>query len=105
MHANDRAITAGRTEGFIKLIVGPRKYLRGAGGGQVLGATIVGQHAGELIHEPTLAMRTKMFAGRLAQTVHAYPSWSTGVQKCAGMFFFEIEGRSARPVRSGASGG
>ncbi|MDH3753760.1 MAG: FAD-dependent oxidoreductase [Acidimicrobiia bacterium] len=99
MSENDRAITAAATDGFVKLIVGPRRMLRNLGGGQVIGATIVGPRAGEMIHEPTLAMRTKMFAGRLAQTVHAYPSWSIGIQKAAGQLFFEIEGREARPVR------
>jgi len=37
----------------------------------VLGATIVGPRAGELIAEGALAMRTRMFTGRLAQTIHA----------------------------------
>ncbi|MCP5029161.1 MAG: FAD-dependent oxidoreductase [Actinomycetia bacterium] len=96
----DRAITAGRTNGFIKLIAGPRPLLRNLGGGQILGATIVAERAGEMIHEPTLAMRTKMFAGRLAQTVHAYPTWSMGIQKTAAQFFFEVEGRAARPARA-----
>ncbi|MDS1271857.1 hypothetical protein RIF23_16305 [Lipingzhangella sp. LS1_29] len=52
-------------------------------GGRVLGGTIVGPRAGELIHELALAMRTGMFAGRLAQTVHAYPTWSMAVQQAA----------------------
>jgi pyruvate/2-oxoglutarate dehydrogenase complex dihydrolipoamide dehydrogenase (E3) component len=70
----DRAITADRTTGFVKLLAGPRPILGNLGGGRVLGATIVSQRAGELIHEPALAMRTGMFTGRLAQTVHAYPT-------------------------------
>jgi len=37
----------------------------------VLGATIVGPRAGELIAEVALAMRTRLFTGRLAQTIHA----------------------------------
>lgn len=96
---NDRARTADRTEGFVKLIVAPRAVLRNAGGGRVVGATIVAPRAGEMIHEPTLAIRTKMFAGRLAQTVHAYPTWSVAVQKAAAQLFYEIEGRTARPAR------
>ena len=44
-------------------------------------------------------MRTKMFTGRLVQTLHAYPTWSMAVQKAAAQFFFEIEGRTARPAR------
>ncbi len=95
----DRAITDDRTEGFVKLIAGPKTLTRNAFGGQVLGATIVAPRAGEMIHEVALAMRTRMFAGRLAQTVHAYPTWSYAIQKAAGQFFGEVEGRTARPAR------
>jgi pyruvate/2-oxoglutarate dehydrogenase complex dihydrolipoamide dehydrogenase (E3) component len=95
----DRAVVTGETRGFVKLIAGPRPMLRGLGGGQILGATIVAARAGELIHEPVLAMRTHMFTGRLAQTVHAYPTWSVAVQQAAAQFFFEIGGRRARPAR------
>ena len=95
----DRAVAAGETRGFIKLIAGPRPVLRNLGGGQVLGATVVASRGGELIHEAALAMRTHMFTGRLAQTVHAYPTWSSAVQKAAAQFFFEIEGRRARPAQ------
>lgn len=94
----DRAITDGRTDGFVKLIAGPKRLSRNLFGGQILGATVVAPRAGEMIHEPTLAMRTGMFAGRLAQTVHAYPSWSYAIQKAAAQFFREIEGREARPA-------
>ena len=98
----DRAIVSAQTAGFVKLIAGPRPVLRGAGGGRILGASIVACRAGELIHEPTLALRTGMFTGRLAQTVHAYPTWSVAVRQAAAQFFFEIEGRRARPARTGS---
>ena len=91
----DRAITDGRTDGFIAIVAGPRRLLRNAGGGRILGATIVAPRAGEMIQEIVLAMRTKAFAGRLAQASHAYPTWSGGVQKAAAQFFGEIEGRQA----------
>ena len=94
----DRAITDGRTDGFIAIVAGPRRLLRYAGGGRILGATIVAPRAGEMIAEIVLAMRTGAFTGRLAQTSHAYPTWSSGVQKAAGQFFGEIEGRRARRV-------
>jgi pyruvate/2-oxoglutarate dehydrogenase complex dihydrolipoamide dehydrogenase (E3) component len=94
----DRAIVSEQTAGFVKLVAGPRPILRTVGGGRVLGATIVASRAGELIHEPTLAMRTRMFTGRLAQTVHAYPSWSVAVRQAAAQFFVETEGRQARPA-------
>ncbi len=98
MTENDRAIASGATAGFIKLIAAPRRILRNVGGGKIIGATIVGERAGEMIHEPALMMLTNAFTGRLAQLAHAYPSWSVGVQKCAGQFFQEVEGRSARAV-------
>jgi pyruvate/2-oxoglutarate dehydrogenase complex dihydrolipoamide dehydrogenase (E3) component len=92
----DRAITDGIEDGFIKLIAGPKRITRGLFGGQLLGATIVSPRAGEMIHEIALAMRAGLFTGRLAQTVHAYPSWSYGIQKVAGQFFGDVEGRVAR---------
>jgi len=100
MAANDRAIAEGLTDGFIKLISGPQPLIGNRlGGGRLIGATIVGERAGEMIHEPALAIATGMFTGRLAQLPHAYPTWSIGVQKCAAQFFTEVEGRSARSPR------
>ena len=100
MSAVDRAIAAGRTEGFITLIAGPRLLSRNLAGGRLLGATIVAERAGEMIHEVALAMRVGAFTGRLAQTVHAYPTWSTGVRSAAAQFFFELDGRQARPAEA-----
>lgn len=95
----DRAVTANATRGFVKLIAGPRPVLGNLAGGRILGATIVAERGGELADEVALAMRTRMFAGRLAQTVHAYPTWSWALQKAAAQFFFEFEGRAARPAQ------
>jgi len=95
----DRAISAGHTDGFVKLLAGPRRIGGSAGGGKLLGATIVSERAGELIHEVALAMRTGMFTGRLAQTVHAYPTWSVAIRQAAGQFFLTTGGRDARPAR------
>ncbi|MGH3276198.1 MAG: FAD-dependent oxidoreductase, partial [Streptosporangiaceae bacterium] len=94
----DRAVTAGRTQGFVMIIAGRRRVLGTAGGGRVLGATIVAPRAGEMIHEPALAMRTGMFTGRLAQTVHAYPTWSLAIQQAAAQFFGQYGSRTARPA-------
>ena len=94
----DRAVTSDRTDGFVKLIAGPRRLLRSAGGGSLLGASIVAPRAGEMIHEIALAMTTNMFTGRLAQTTHAYPTWSMAIQQAALQFFFESGGRRAVPA-------
>jgi pyruvate/2-oxoglutarate dehydrogenase complex dihydrolipoamide dehydrogenase (E3) component len=96
----DRAVTDGRTDGYIKLIAGPRRFTRRLYGGRVLGATIVAPRAGEMIHEPALAMRAGMFTGRLAQTVHAYPTWSVGIQQAAAQFFGDVGGRRSRAARA-----
>lgn len=94
----DRAVASGDERGFVKLIAAPRPLLRNLGGGKIVGATVVGPRAGELIHELTLALRTKMFSGRLVQTVHAYPTWSIAIRKAAAQLFLEVDGREARPV-------
>jgi pyruvate/2-oxoglutarate dehydrogenase complex dihydrolipoamide dehydrogenase (E3) component len=99
MSEMDRAITDGAEAGFIKIITGPKRLTRHLGGGGVIGATIVAERAGELINEIALAMRTRAFAGRLAQTVHAYPTWGYGIQKTAGQLFGEVEGRTWRKAR------
>ncbi|NUR28473.1 MAG: FAD-dependent oxidoreductase [Catenulispora sp.] len=98
MNGLDRALTAGATDGFVKLVAGRRRLLGNFGGGRILGATIVAERAGELIHEPVLAMVTGMFTGRLAAAGHAYPTWSMAVQLTAAQFFMTIDGRTARTV-------
>lgn len=52
-----------------------------------------------MIHEAVLAMRTGMFTGRLAQAVHAHPTWSMAIQLAAAQFFGEFAGRTARPAQ------
>jgi pyruvate/2-oxoglutarate dehydrogenase complex dihydrolipoamide dehydrogenase (E3) component len=96
----DRGMITGDTDGFVKLIAGPRRLLGNAGGGRLLGATIVAPSGGELIGQVALAMRTNMFTGRLAQTTQAYPTWSMAIQEAAAQFFMDHRGRTARDARS-----
>lgn len=95
----DRGIITGETDGFVKLIAGPRRLLGNAGGGRLLGATIVAPSGGELIGQIALAMRTNMFTGRLAQSTQAYPTWSMAIQEAAAQFFMTQRGRTARDAR------
>jgi len=83
MERVDRARIAGRRAGFVQLVTAGRRVLRRVGGGRLVGATIVGPSAGELVHECALTIQTRAFAGRLAQTIHAYPSMSLAVQQAA----------------------
>jgi pyruvate/2-oxoglutarate dehydrogenase complex dihydrolipoamide dehydrogenase (E3) component len=99
MSANDRALAADESAGFVRLIARPTLITKHRAGGKVIGATIVGGRAGEMINEVALMMRTNAYGFRLAQTVRAYPTWSTIMQKAATRWFHEYEGGSARPPR------
>jgi len=93
----DRARTAGETDGFVKLIALPGK-VGGMLTGKLIGMTAVGPMAGELIAEGALSMRSGSVVGRMAQTVHAYPTWSLTTRYAAAQFF--DSGREpARPAR------
>jgi pyruvate/2-oxoglutarate dehydrogenase complex dihydrolipoamide dehydrogenase (E3) component len=87
MERVDRARIRHRPQGFVTLVTAPRRLLRRIGGGRLVGATIVGDRAGELIHECALTIQTGAFAGRLAQTIHAYPTMSLAVQQAAAQLF------------------
>ncbi len=94
----DRAVTSGRTDGYVKLVVGPRSGTRHLAGGRLLGAIVVAARAGEMIALPTLVLRTGMLPARLALTTQAYPTWTTAVQQAAAQLFIETGGRRARPA-------
>jgi pyruvate/2-oxoglutarate dehydrogenase complex dihydrolipoamide dehydrogenase (E3) component len=83
----DRARILERPVGFVKLVTASRPLLGRTGGGVLVGAQIVGPRAGELIQECALAIRTRCFAGRLAQTIHAYPTLSVSVQQAESQAF------------------
>lgn len=73
----DRAVAEGATGGWVKVITEP-------GRDRVLGATIVGAHAGELIGEFILAMTHGLGLKRLMSTIHVYPTLSEAVKMSAG---------------------
>jgi dihydrolipoamide dehydrogenase len=73
----DRAIAEGEDRGFIKVLVSPGKDT-------VLGATIVGHHAGELITEFVTAMKHNFGLNKILGTIHAYPTFSEANKSLAG---------------------
>jgi pyruvate/2-oxoglutarate dehydrogenase complex dihydrolipoamide dehydrogenase (E3) component len=75
----DRAIATGRTEGFIKVVT--RKW-----SSQILGATIVGSGAGELLPEIGLAMKHRIPLRKLASLIHAYPIYGRGIRQAADLW-------------------
>ena len=73
----DRAQAEGEIEGFLKAVLSKR--------GHVLGATIVGAHAGELILPWVLAISEARFA--LANVVVPYPTLSEITRRAAGSYY------------------
>ncbi|TAL85657.1 MAG: pyridine nucleotide-disulfide oxidoreductase [Rhodanobacter sp.] len=73
----DRAITEDHAHGFVKVLTAPGKD-------RILGATIVGQHAGELLAEFVLAMRHGLGMNKILGTIHAYPTWAEANKYAAG---------------------
>ncbi|MGR7921504.1 FAD-dependent oxidoreductase [Zobellella denitrificans] len=73
----DRAIADGADHGFIKVLTVPGKD-------RILGVTIVGEHAGELLAEYVLAMRHHLGLNKLLATIHIYPTLSEANKYAAG---------------------
>jgi len=63
----DRAIADGEAHGFVKVLTAP-------GSDRILGATIVGYHAAELLAEFVLAMKHGLGLGKILATIHVYPT-------------------------------
>ncbi|HEV7234488.1 MAG TPA: FAD-dependent oxidoreductase [Sphingorhabdus sp.] len=75
----DRAIADGEAHGFVKI-------LTAKGSDRILGATIVGQHAGEILAEVTFAMKHRLGLRKILQTIHPYPTWAEANKYAAGQF-------------------
>jgi pyruvate/2-oxoglutarate dehydrogenase complex dihydrolipoamide dehydrogenase (E3) component len=73
----DRAICEGAAEGFVKVLTPP-------GRDRILGVSIVGAHAGELLAEFVLAMRHGLGLNKLLGTIHTYPTLSEAAKYAAG---------------------
>jgi pyruvate/2-oxoglutarate dehydrogenase complex dihydrolipoamide dehydrogenase (E3) component len=78
----DRAITEGETTGLIKVHA---KSLTGT----ILGASVLGARAGELITSFTLAMRNGVTLRNIGDTIHPYPAWGEGVRRVADQWFVQ----------------
>jgi pyruvate/2-oxoglutarate dehydrogenase complex dihydrolipoamide dehydrogenase (E3) component len=85
--ANDRAQTERHTEGMLKLVADAR--------GRVLGASIIGTHAGELAHLWIVAIQQKLKLRHVAQMIAPYPTWGELDKAAAAEFFKPL---IARPL-------
>jgi pyruvate/2-oxoglutarate dehydrogenase complex dihydrolipoamide dehydrogenase (E3) component len=74
MHDIDRAVLDGEDLGFVKIHVKE-------GTDRILGATLVGRHAGDLINEISLAMVARVGLRSLARVIHPYPTHAEAIQR------------------------
>lgn len=73
----DRAITDSHATGWVKVLTTPNKD-------KILGVTIVGNHAGELLTEYVLAMKYNLGLNKILGTIHTYPTMSEANKYAAG---------------------
>lgn len=73
----DRAIADGEARGFVKVLTVPGKD-------RILGVTIVGTHAGDLLAEYVLAMRHGLGLNKILSTIHTYPTLAEANKYAAG---------------------
>jgi pyruvate/2-oxoglutarate dehydrogenase complex dihydrolipoamide dehydrogenase (E3) component/uncharacterized membrane protein YdjX (TVP38/TMEM64 family) len=73
----DRAIADSEDHGFVKVLTVPGKD-------KILGVTIVGEHAGDLIAEYVLAMKHKLGLNKILGTIHIYPTMAEANKYAAG---------------------
>ena len=72
----DRALADGETEGFLKI-------LHKKGSDEILGATIVARHGGEMISEITTAMIGEMGLSKISTVIHPYPTQANAIKQAA----------------------
>ncbi len=75
----DRAIADGEAHGFVKVLTVPGKD-------KILGATIVGEHAGDLLAEFVMAMRHGIGLNKILGTIHIYPTLAEANKYAAGVW-------------------
>ena len=73
----DRAIADGTAHGFVKVLTVPGKD-------KILGVTIVGEHAGDLLAEYVLAMKHGLGLNKILGTIHTYPTLAEANKYAAG---------------------
>ena len=71
-----RAVTEGGTSGMIKLVAHPKSR-------KLFGAHMIGERAGEVIHEAALAIYLNATIDKLAEMIHAFPTFSEGLKAAA----------------------
>ena len=79
MAESNRAVTDGQEEGLVKVHV--KK-----GSDEIVGATVVASHAGDIITQFTLAMQNKVGLGAFTNVIYPYPTQSDAIKRAAGQY-------------------
>ena len=79
----DRAVMESESEGMIKIFATKWR-------GKILGASVTGAHAGELISEYAVAMKNGVSLGNLADTIHPYPTYALGARRAADQWYINL---------------
>ncbi len=78
----DRAVTESEGEGLIKVFA--KKW-----NGKILGASVLGSNAGEMISEYAVAMKNGITLRKLADTIHPYPTYGLGARRAADQWYIK----------------
>lgn len=78
----DRALTESEGEGIIKVFA--KKW-----NGKILGASVLGTNAGEMISEYAVAMKNGVSLRNLADTIHPYPTYGLGARRAADQWYIK----------------
>lgn len=94
MHNVDRAVADGEADGSVKIHVRE-------GTDRILGSTIVGRHAGEMINTVSLGIVANIGLRRLARVIHAYPTQGEAIRQAARACERTLTSSPARPSGTG----
>jgi dihydrolipoamide dehydrogenase len=86
--ASGKALTLGETRGFVKIIKEKQS-------GKLIGGTIIGPHATDLIAEIALGIKNELTAEQLIETIHAHPTTAEAVHEAV----LEVEGGAIHFVK------
>jgi dihydrolipoamide dehydrogenase len=75
-NGNSKAVIEGEPDGFVRIVCEPD-------GGRVLGASLIGPHVTELVHELALAAHSGLTLADVAATIHAHPTLSEAIAEAA----------------------
>ena len=87
----DRAVTDGETTGLIKVFAK-------SWNGKILGASVLGAHAGELISEYAVAMKNGVTLRHLSDTIHPYPSYGLAARRAADQWYAQKQSTTVTKI-------